>query len=452
MRQSRYLWVILCLLLVPVLSLAASGQEELPDIAIKLAEQIEAGDFTETMELFAPSLKGQVSELQLQAGMAQSRLLAGAFERIIGHDLIQADTGPVVDVYARHGGKPLRIRFPFDAQGQLIGLWMQPATWEEVTVLFPQEKAPQTADPRGEEHAVEVGEYRLPGRITTPAADAPRLPIAVLLLAGSGPQDMDETIGEAANKPLRDLALGLAAQGITTLRYDKRTYARADKMGAEVTIQQEVLEDAAAGVQLLTQSEWTKEMDLYVLGHSLGGMLVPEVLTLEPILQGGIILAGSPRSLWEIIYDQNLAAVQSMTDKTDQEKGAMMAEVARMRDMALALPTESAEAPFGMPGSYVRSLNGLNLADKASSLVQPLLIMQGEKDVQVSLDKDFLAWQTLLGKDEDVKLAAYPGLNHLFMAAATGAVEEYNQPAHVDQQVIDDISVWLTDQSADQED
>jgi uncharacterized protein len=45
----------------------------------------------------------------------------------------------------------------------------------------------------------------------------------VVLLSGSGPQDRDETIGR--NKPLKDLAWGLASAGVAVLRFDKVTHA-----------------------------------------------------------------------------------------------------------------------------------------------------------------------------------------------------------------------------------
>ena len=63
------------------------------------------------------------------------------------------------------------------------------------------------------------------GTLSMPAGDGP-FP-AVVLVHGSGPNDRDETIGP--NKPFKDLAWGLASQGIAVLRYDKRTKAHASQ-------------------------------------------------------------------------------------------------------------------------------------------------------------------------------------------------------------------------------
>ncbi len=70
----------------------------------------------------------------------------------------------------------------------------------------------------------------LPATLTLPSGEG-HFP-AVLLVAGSGPNDRDETIGP--NKPFRDLAQGLAAADIASLRYDKRTHTlwRADRRQA----------------------------------------------------------------------------------------------------------------------------------------------------------------------------------------------------------------------------
>src|SRR5450432_3593292 len=95
---------------------------------------------------------------------------------------------------------------------------------------------------------------------------------AVVLLHGSGPNDRDESIGP--NKPFRDLAGGLASQGIAVLRYEKRTKAHAARFSAElkerVTVQEEVVDDALLAVQRLRQTAGIDPRRLYVLGHSLG--------------------------------------------------------------------------------------------------------------------------------------------------------------------------------------
>ena len=78
--------------------------------------------------------------------------------------------------------------------------------------------------------------------------------------------------------------------------------------------------------------------------------------------------------------------------------------------------------------------------------MKPFLILQGERDYQVTL-VDFSLWKQALGSREDVTLISYPGLNHLFMAGAGKSTpSEYLTPGNVEQRVVTDIANWIKDQ------
>ena len=87
---------------------------------------------------------------------------------------------------------------------------------------------PPYADPGSfDEHeiTVGVGDRAVPGTVTIPPGGSS---VGVVLLSGSGPFDRDETSGP--NKPLKDLAWGLAGAGVAVLRFDKYTFARPEAM------------------------------------------------------------------------------------------------------------------------------------------------------------------------------------------------------------------------------
>jgi uncharacterized protein len=95
------------------------------------------------------------------------------------------------------------------------------------------------------------------------------------------------------------------------------------------------------------------------------------------------------------------------------------------------------------PASYWRDLKGYNPALVAKKLKQPMYILQGENDCQVSM-KDFNIWRNTLSSRTDVTLKSYPSLNHLFMNSpgkSTGA--EYQQANNVSETVINDIAGWI---------
>ena len=129
------------------------------------------------------------------------------------------------------------------------------------------------------------GEWSLPGTLSVPLQGD--LHPAVVLVHGSGPNDRDETIG--ANKPFKDLALGLASKGVAVLRYEKRTLEHGSKMASlmeVLTPEEEVIEDALAAVSLLKETEGIDPDRIYVLGHSLGGTLAPRIAQGDPHIAG----------------------------------------------------------------------------------------------------------------------------------------------------------------------
>jgi pimeloyl-ACP methyl ester carboxylesterase len=80
-------------------------------------------------------------------------------------------------------------------------------------------------------------------------------------------------------------------------------------------------------------------------------------------------------------------------------------------------------------------------------LEKPLLILQGEKDVQVKPDIDFVAYRELLKAKTNVTFRLYEGLNHAFVPAVCGkiskATKEFSKEQHIGENVIADIAGWI---------
>ena len=122
---------------------------------------------------------------------------------------------------------------------------------------------------------------------------------AVLLIAGSGPNDYDETLGVL--KPFKDIADGLAKVGINSLRVDKRTFSYAAEFDIKCGIKEEYLDDCNIAVEYLKSQNVS---GLYLLGHSLGGQIATELAASTKGIDGIILFNSSARHLADIACDQ----------------------------------------------------------------------------------------------------------------------------------------------------
>lgn len=427
---------------------AAAAQER---TSRRLAEALEQGKDDEVIAAAGDQLlKAGLTAEVLASGRDQVNAEAGAYQKVLGSFPEPNPKGDLVHVVTQHATKPVRILFSFEpGTEKLNGLNVNLATEADVARVQPQ-TTPPTTTAHSDDSAVLVGTHKLPGTLTVPA-QATKQKVAVILLAGSGPQDRDQTIGAAGNKPLRDIADGLAARGITTLRFDKRTKAAPSSFTKDSTLRDEYFDDTTAAITLLTQRPELTGYKIFLLGHSQGGMLLPAMLEQNPKVAGGISMAGSPRSLFDIMYDQAETALDQ-AGKTGQEKKKLLAQQRALMDQAKALKNPSDPAPAeltsSMPAAYIVSLNQQTPRKTANALTVPLLFVQGEADAQVSVSKDFNAWKTGLQGRDKTTFKTYPKLNHLFMPTNGQPVPaDYDKPAAVAPAVIDDIASWLTDNS-----
>ncbi|MCX6134373.1 MAG: alpha/beta fold hydrolase [Ignavibacteriales bacterium] len=297
---------------------------------------------------------------------------------------------------------------------------------------------------REEEVLVGKGRWALHGTLTIPKSPSP-CP-AVVLVHGSGPNDRDETIGP--NKPFRDLAWGLASRGIAVLRYEKRTKEHGQELVVlkqTFTVKEEAIEDALLAVELLRRTNGISPEQIHVLGHSLGGMLAPRIGVGDPALAGLIILAGASRPLEDIMVEQ-IAYLGSSGDLPPQKQLEQLSNIEKERDKVKKLTkadTSSVDSYFAAPASYWIDLQGYDPPQLAASLRMPMLILQGERDYQVTM-KDYERWKDALRGNKNVSFELYPELNHLFIAGAGKSIPaEYGRAGHVQDEVVEDIARWI---------
>ncbi len=285
----------------------------------------------------------------------------------------------------------------------------------------------------------------LPGILTVPKGEGP-FP-AVILLQGSGPSDKDESVGNL--KPFRDIAEGLAERDIAVYRFDKRSYVYGMELATnrQITLADEYLEDAVNAVQLVARQQKIDPDRIYVLGHSLGGNAIPAVareLEKAPVKACGfIMMAASPRPLDVLMreqYDFLYSLIPDISTEQQAEKDAVFAELDKLQDLD-ALSED--EMIAGVYSSYWKWLANYDILQAAEEITQPVLLMQGEEDYQVTME-DFGIWKEALGEKENWQMISYPGLTHVFTSGQkTEGSDAYSRSARMEVTVIYDIADFI---------
>lgn len=289
------------------------------------------------------------------------------------------------------------------------------------------------------------GEFALDGTLSIPAGAGP-FP-AVVLVHGSGPNDQDETLGGL--KVFRDLAWGLSSRGIAVLRYNKRSFQHAQKMLSlvdKLTVKEEAIDDAVAALETLKANSKIDKTKMFILGHSLGGMLMPRIAADARDAAGFIIMAGSTRKLEDMIVDQfEYIYAQSGMKSAEQESdiAKLKVQAAKVKDANLSSATPAKDLPLGMPAVYWLDLRAHDPATEAKAITKPLLILQGDKDYQVT-SEDLDGWKKALAGRSNVSIKTYAGLGHCFTPSGVmPSPKDYDKPQNVSADVIDDIASWL---------
>ena len=304
------------------------------------------------------------------------------------------------------------------------------------------------------EERIVIGEntkYPLNGLLTLPADVATPVP-AVVFVHGSGASNMDEKVGKLT--PFKDLAQGLARHGIASVRYDKRSFAHGFKMlrdkSLEVTVKTETIDDAILATELLKKDPRIDPERVFIIGHSMGGMLAPRIDAEGGNYAGLIIMAGSPRKLEEIILDQNEAALRSTKGIVNWIVKKQVEKFAAMFGGMYQLSDEEAKKRKMGGGTtlyYFKEMGEHPASGYLLTTGKPILILQGKKDFQATAEKDFAAYKQLLDRKENVTFRLYENLSHAFVPSVYGdimkAKQEYNVEQHISEEVIADIANWI---------
>ena len=290
--------------------------------------------------------------------------------------------------------------------------------------------------------------FRLPGTLELPKKMVGKVP-CVVFVHGSGPNDRDETLGP--NKFFKDLADSLAANGIASVRYDKRTLVyRANFVpeGEQPNYDFETIDDAVSAVKMVQKMPEIDSERVFVLGHSLGAMLAPEIARRVPGVAGVIMVAPPAQKLLELMIYQSDYLKDIYAELGASDAVAMMEQMKKQAENAQKLGTPEYDEEIGLPQglteSYILADKSYDAVTAAKSLSCRMFLLFGMRDYQVPYTQ-YTLWQKGLAGKQNVILKMYFGLNHI-MRAGQGKPSplDYSQKVAMSAEVAKDIVMFVS--------
>ncbi len=418
-----------------------ANSQTYPNIEIKaaaFAEALVTEDFEAAVDYFTPKVLAQVDANKLKEIWNQVQGQTGVYQSKEAVNVVEENATVVSYQALTFANTILDLKLAFDASESVAGMLFVPHKIIELdlqeTELFAEE-----------EISVETGkDIKLRGILTLPKNKS-KVP-AIVLVHGSGPNDMDETYGP--NKLFKDLAHSLAKKGIAVIRYTKRTKAYSGPPQLDLnalTLYEETIEDAISAVDLAKKDKRIDKKNIFVLGHSLGGMAAPRIGALAKNTKGIIIMAGNARPLEQLVLEQYNYLINEDSVITAEEESLIVNYEGQLKELDNLKKNGKTDGilPLGLPTNYWQYLVEYNQVKTALELDKPILIIQGKRDYQVTI-KDYQVWENAIGSKKNVQFKLYEFLNHQ-MREGTGPSypAEYNIKSKLPTYLVSDIAAWV---------
>ena len=301
---------------------------------------------------------------------------------------------------------------------------------------------------------------------------------AVILIAGSGPNDRDETV--FGHKPFWVLADYLTRQGIAVLRYDKRGVGESEGEYFLATTQ-DFAEDAEAAFNYLKTRKEIDPSNIGLIGHSEGGVIAPIVAAINNDLKFAVLMAGLGVNGTELVLQQHHHAFDKTLTKEEKEKinpilidiysnvsnwteyagseeerNHLKEELSMLwQNLAPEIQGEVQKEAFikkttaNIISPWFRHFLKINPSEYLEKLSLPVLAINGENDTQVAYQSNLNGIERALKKanNKDYTIKSYPHLNHLFQESSTGEIGEYGEIEQtISPEVLSDIATWIKQQ------
>lgn len=295
-----------------------------------------------------------------------------------------------------------------------------------------------------EEYDVTVKDiFDLKGKLSIPLDFHKK--VVFILVNGSGPNGMDETIGE--NKFFQNLAWGLSSNGYGVLRYDKITFEHGMdlvKINPKLTQYDEYNNSIKGAIKLVQENPLTKNSKIILLGHSQGASVITDFAN-DKSVTGLILLSGSPRKLYDLYTEQleylfGIDGVVTPTEKTMLQTQKDKVSYFKSHNK-YKIQTDS--LPLGLNYEYWMYLEKFNPIENLEKSKKPTLIINGGHDYQVT-ETDYKLWETNLKNKNNVKFNFIENVNHIYSETPKMSVpKDFQKYLPIVPILFEDIEKWV---------
>ena len=303
-----------------------------------------------------------------------------------------------------------------------------------------------TRNPADGDAMIPASGFTIAATLTTPTETGRMRHPAIVLVGGSGPLDRDETI---AGIPIfTQLAGALAKHGFVVVRYDKRGIGQSGGRDERATLQ-DYADDVLHVVRWLRKRKDVDSRRITVTGYSEGGAVAMLAASREDDI-GSLVLIAAPGTTGADLLLEQQQHVLDALKAPDADRRAKIALQQKIHD---AVRTEKGwegippELKATADTPWFRSFLLFDPAKTLSRVKQPILIVQGGRDMQVFAHHAGRLAEVAQARKKaaPVEVAEFAGLNHLLVNAETGEVSEYPtlKERTVSSEVTDAIARWL---------
>lgn len=377
----------------------------------------------------AKNIPGIVKELTAEKVDVQFPLLLASYTA-------ELKDGQLVGTFLQRGFMLPLTLVPGDLVRQRPQTPQPPFPYETREVMIPVPPSPSAAGPVCCDTIATSSSpsHTLAATLTLPTTPLPTgegqggAPLCLLLVSGSGLQDRDETLFD--HKPFAVIADYLARHGIATLRYDDRGFGQSTGDASRCTTA-DFAQDAAACIQYLRSTPLLRggdggRLNVGILGHSEGGSIAFMLAARK--LADFIVTLAAPGIKGDTLLVEQTNALLRLNGQTPSMT---------LRNMRFIMATQETNPWYQYFVEYDPA------ADIAATRC-PVLALNGSLDSQVLPQSNLTAIRQHYTLHSKLSTKEYPGLNHLFQHATTGAPTEYGLIEEtISPEVLSDIVAWL---------